>query len=137
MRHIPVIVCAVCFLLSSGVKLIPAPVQQPTGAVVEALRAATAKDKASIHATYAALEDIVSRDKGQIISTTEMFRELHSRTLKLAFGSTTLVGKYPALSPAIESVFLSKMSLDNVPVTPDVITKITSACREIQNQSGN
>jgi len=103
---------------------------KPAGVVAEALRYATATDKATVASIYESLADITERDGGERIPTTAAWREIHQNTLGLAVGGTDLVGKYPDLDDAVEEVIGSHISLDNVALS-GVADDIVAACKEI------
>lgn len=107
------------------------PAAQPkTGAVAEALRNATARDKCRIADFYDAMADVTERDGGERIPNLMAWRAMHKDALGLAFGGTDLVGKYHNLDVAIDGVLKDAVGLDNVPLS-QVASKLTDACEEI------
>ena len=105
-----------------------------TGPVADALVKATQKDKQIISNLYAAIADVTKRDNGELIPTMSEWRRFHKDSLELAVGKTNLVGKYPGLDIAIESVFSKHLTLDNV-ATATVIEDIVTACMEVSNSA--
>jgi hypothetical protein len=101
-----------------------------------ALATARWKDKAVVRDIYLAMADVIERDGGDVIVTTEMFRDMQVNCLRLAAGKTDLKGKYKDLAAEIEEVFAEFLSLDNVAITPELRAKIVAACRKVAAKSG-
>lgn len=112
----------------------PAPVEPVSGptdaAIVALLKDADSADKARVAGIYAALRDVLRRDAGKLVSTTEQWSLWQANTLKAATDGTQLKGKYPGLDVAIENVFVSKLGKgkDVVPADAAVRNKIDEAC---------
>jgi hypothetical protein len=73
-----------------------------------------AEDGAKLSGFYSALADVIERDQGRVIQTTQVLRELNRRAGLLAFQRTGIEGKYPGLAEAIEKVIADQIGLDNV-----------------------
>lgn len=98
-------------------------------AVVKALAAATAEDKAHVAGTYEGVLRVVTRDKGERIKTTEKLSDFQANTLQLAMETP---GKYEGLDVAIENVFKTQLGTDDVlPNDPATQQKIIKACQII------
>jgi mevalonate pyrophosphate decarboxylase len=111
------------------------------GPVAKALQSASSSDRAKVAAIYRALADVTSRDKGQQISTTAVWRSVHGAALRLSVGGTELVGKYKGLDLAAEAVLAKHFSLDNVALTTEINGKpvwqaIVDGCRDVEAESG-
>jgi len=107
------------------------------GAVTAALRSASSSDRKLVSSMYTSMADIIERDAAtQQISTTGIWRRCHSSALRLAFGGTSLPGKYPGLDTAVEQVLSQSFTLDDVAMTPELRAAIAAACREVAKQSG-
>lgn len=111
------------------------------GPVTKALASASSSDRAKVAAIYRALADVTERDKGTQIGTTAVWRSVHSAALRLSVGGTDLVGKYPGLDAAVESVLSKHFSLDNVALTSEVNGKpvwqsISAGCKDVETQCG-
>lgn len=116
--------------------LSPVAVRGQSGPVATAMKAATSKDRATVGGIYAALAEITERDGGKQITSLSVWRTCHSSTLRLAAGGTDLVGKYPGLDRAVEEVLGTFVSLDDLPMTPELAGKLAAGCREVAKQSG-
>lgn len=112
------------------------PVPQPavTGPVARSLASAPKADRAYVAAIYHSLADILKRDNGQRITTTSVWRAIHSDSLRLAVGGTSLKGKYPGLDKAVEETLSKHYGLEDVPLTPDMIKQIIDACKDVEAQ---
>lgn len=135
----------VAFVFPNGIPLsvVPAPTPSPTTPVTPNVPAdptianllmnAPAADKARIVGIYSALIDVVRRDAGKIIRTTEHWAMLQDNTLKLAVDATPLKGKYPGLDVAIESVFEARLGKEKEVAQVDEPTrnKIIDACNVV------
>lgn len=106
----------------------PAGPTDPT--IVKLLASAPPADKWHVAGTYQGLINVLTRDAGKQVKTTEQWAMLQSNTLKLATDGTPLKGKYTGLDVAIEAVFDSKLGKDKevIPADPAVRNKIIEAC---------
>ena len=107
------------------------PVAGPTDpALVALLKDADLADKARIAGIYAALRDVLKRDAGKLVKTTEQWALWQANTLQAAVDGTQLKGKYPGLDVAIENVFVSKLGKDKdiAQIDATVRSKIDEAC---------
>lgn len=132
MRHIPVILALAICVYTLLPKSPPTPAV--TGPVATALRSAPSSDREYLAGIYAALRDVVARDKGQRITTTAVWRAIHQDALRLAVGGTALKGKYPGLDVAVEDVLSQHYSLDDTAVGPELAEKIAAACADVEGQ---
>lgn len=111
-----------------------APDDKPVGPVdptiAALLASAPAADKWHVAGTYQGLINVLTRDAGKQVKTTEQWATLQANTLKLAVDGTPLKGKYEGLDAAIEAVFSSKLGKEKevVPADPAVLAKIVEAC---------
>lgn len=132
MRHLPFLIalaiCAYTFVQKSP------PTPAVTGPVATALRSAPSSDRAYLASIYSALADVVTRDKGQRITTTAVWRAIHQDALRLAVGGTALKGKYPGLDVAVEEVLSQHYSLDDTAVGPEMAEQIAAGCRDVEAQ---
>jgi len=128
MKHLPLIVACVVAALT----FIPTP-KKSEGPVATALIASSRSDRAHLKGIYLSLADVTEKDNGKLITTVGMWRQLHINTLKLA--ADDLKGKYPGLDVAVEKVMADSFPLEDVAMTPAIVTKITGACREVAKQS--
>lgn len=87
----------------------PAPVVETDAKIAELLANAPAEDKSRVRGMYLGMADVIARDDGELLRTTEQFSVVQANTLKLAVDGTKLKGKYPGLDVAIEAVFDRKM----------------------------
>lgn len=87
----------------------PLPVTQKDAKIVELLALAPREDRGRIAGMYLGMLDVIKRDAGKLMRTTEQFAVVQARTLALALDGTKLKGKYPGLDVAIEAVFDRKM----------------------------
>ena len=138
MKHV-VIILAALFLFYSFFATPRTAVE--VGPVAKALSSATSSDRAKVAAIYRALADVTARDKGQQISTTAIWRSVHSAALRLSVGGTDLVGKYDGLDTAAEAVLAKHFSLDNVALATEINGKpvwqaIVDGCRDVEAESG-
>lgn len=114
-----------------------APDDKPAGPVdptiVSLLAQAPAADKWHVAGTYQGLINVLTRDAGKQIKTTEQWAILQANTLTLATAGTPLKGKYVGLDVAIENVFNSKLGKDKevVPTDPATLQKIIEGCTVI------
>lgn len=109
------------------------PTVPPDATIVALLAAASPADKAHVAGIYAGLGDVITRDAGKLIKTTEQWSLLQANALTLAVDGTKLKGKYPGLDAAIEAVFESKLGKEKEVVPADEATraKILEACSVI------
>jgi hypothetical protein len=107
--------------------------QPPSGPVAQALVSAPSSDRAVVRGIYTALADVTERDKGSQIGSTAIWRDVHSAALRLAAGE--IKGKYAGLDLAVEKVLDEHFSLDNVPMTAEVVAKVVAGCKEVAKQS--
>lgn len=106
------------------------PVVPPDETIAALLAYAPAADKDHVAGTYTGLRDVVQRDAGKLMKTTEQWALLQANALQLAVDGTKLKGKYPGLDVAIEAVFESKLGKDKEVTAADEATraKIIEAC---------
>jgi hypothetical protein len=104
----------------------------PTDAkLVEILTPAAAEDLSRIAGIYDAMKTILTRDKGELVNTTEKWSLWHTNTLTRAVDTP---GKYPGLDEAIEAVFAQAVGTDDVlPANVETRAKLISACDIILN----
>lgn len=113
---------------------VSSPRPAATGPVAVALQSASSSDRAKLASIYRALADVISRDKGQLITTTAAWRSIYSDALRLAAGGTDLVGKYPGLDAAVEKVLAEHYPLENLPIDKDVAGKIAAGMTAVERQ---
>lgn len=113
---------------------VSSPRPAATGPVAVALQSASSSDRAKLASIYRALADVISRDKGQLITTTAAWRSIYSDALRLAAGGTDLVGKYPGLDAAVEKVLAEYYPLENLPIDKDVAGKIAAGMTAVERQ---
>ncbi len=136
-RHLPFIVAAG---LVAATFIMPGKLTPPSGPVAAALASASRSDRAAVRELYRSLADVTRRDQGKLITTTAAWRAVHANSLKLAFGGTTLVGKYAGLDKAVDVIVFPAMGntvrsmTDSVDGKP-LWEKIASACEEVSRQS--
>lgn len=105
----------------------PGPTVTPDEAISRILANADAADKKRIGDVYAGMRFVLERDKGQRVSTTEKFADLHANTLQLAVNYQP--GKYPNLDVEIDRVFKTTIGTDDVvSLNADVLKKVLTAC---------
>jgi hypothetical protein len=109
-------------------------VVSPKSPVTAALSPASRQDKARVAAFYSALADVVERDQA-VITTVGEFRELHSRSLDLAFKGTDLPGKHPGLDVAINAQLVAAVGTDDVPLPPAKRQALVQALKDVANAS--
>lgn len=109
----------------------PRPADPP---VASALKSATSSDRAKVASIYKALADVTQRDQGRLITSTAVWRALHSDALRLAVGGTDLVGKYPGLDKAVEETLAQHFSLDNKPLDKAQVDAIVAGCKAVEAQ---
>lgn len=102
----------------------------PASPVARCLQSASKQDRARVSAFYSALADVVERD-ASVITTTGLFRAIHSNSLDLAFKGTDLPGKYQGLDVAIDERLRSAVGLDNVGLADDKRAALVAALKEI------
>lgn len=135
----------VAFVFPDGVRIVPST---PSGPVVvtpdgpnvppdEKIRSILASadyaDKGRIRGVYIGLRDVVKRDSGKLVKTTEQLAVLQANTLNLAVNDTPLKGKYPGLDAAIEGVFERELGKEKeaAPNNEETRKKIIAACDTI------
>lgn len=130
------VVLLLAVVYPNGIKL---PVLRPTptvpadveidSAVVAALTNATAEDKAHVAGIYDGMLQVLKRDNGARIKTTEKWADFQTNTLHLAVET---VGEYSGLDVAIENVFKTQLGTDDVlPTNPETQKKLAAACQII------
>ena len=129
-RLIPVTLAAALVALS----FVSSPRPAATGPVAVALQSASSSDRAKLASIYSALADVISRDQGQLITTTAAWRSIYSDALRLAAGGTDLPKKYPGLDVAVDKVLSEHYSLDNLPVDKDMAVKIAAGMTAVERQ---
>jgi hypothetical protein len=105
-----------------------------TGPVAVALQSASSSDRAKLASIYGALADVISRDQGQLITTTAAWRSIYADALRLAAGGTDLPKKYPGLDVAVDKVLSEHYSLDNLPIDKDTSVKIAAGMNAVERQ---
>ena len=105
-----------------------------SGPVATALKSASSTDRRKVRDIYAALADVTQRDAGSRIVSVATWRASHSDALRLAVGGTDLVGKYPGLDTAVEEVLGQYVTLDNVPFTKELTSKLVAGLRAVEAQ---
>lgn len=135
MKHILAIVAAVglvwAFMPAKGTTPV---VVAPTSPVTAALSPASRQDKARVAAFYSALADVVERDQ-KVVPTVGAFRDLHARSLDLAFKGTDLPGKYPGLDVAINNALAAAVGTDDVPLPPAKRQLLLQALKDVANDA--
>lgn len=132
LKHLPLLGAALLLAFS----FFPAPKQRAEGPVAAALKSASSADRQRVAGLYGALADVTGRDKGQQITSLGQWRAVHASALRLGVGNTDLVGKYPGLDVAVDTVLRSKVGeLNNTPLTDAVIASLIDGCREVVRQS--
>lgn len=134
LKHAAVIL-AVLFALSQFIKPKgPDPRPVAVAPVKTALQSAPSTDRAKVRGVYRSLADVTKRDAGRLITSTSVWRAIHSDALRLAVGGTDLIGKYPNLDTAVEEVLAQHFSLDNLPLTPERVAQIVAGCEAVEAQ---
>lgn len=105
-----------------------------TGPVAVALQSASSSDRAKLASIFGALADVISRDQGQLITTTAAWRSIYADALRLAAGGTDLPKKYPGLDVAVDKVLSEHYSLDNLPIDKDMAVKIAAGMTAVERQ---
>lgn len=101
--------------------------------IVTLLATAEPADKRRLNGVYSALSQVLTRDNGKRITTTEKWAEVATNTLQLAIATP---GKYPGLDVAIEAVFLAQVGTDDVlPNNSDTLKKLVAACDIVANSA--
>lgn len=129
-RLIPLALAAALVALS----FVSSPRPAATGPVAVALQSASSSDRAKLASIYGALADVISRDQGQLITTTAAWRSIYSDALRLAAGGTDLPKKYPGLDVAVDKVLSEHYSLDNLPIDKDLSVKIAAGMTAVERQ---
>ena len=89
--------------------VVPEPAVEKDAKIAELLANAPVEDKNRVRGMYLGMADVIKRDGGKLMRTTEQFSVLQANTLKLAVDGTKLKGKYPGLDVALEAVFDKKL----------------------------
>jgi hypothetical protein len=136
LKHVLVLAALVYALSQFTTRKNPEPSPRPVAValVTEALQSAPSSDRKAVAGVYRALADVTERDNGRLITSTSVWRAIHSDALRLAVGGTDLVGKYPGLDTAVEKTLAKHFSLDNLPLTPDLVANIAAGCRAVEAQ---
>lgn len=129
-RLIPLALAAALVALS----FVSSPRPAATGPVAVALQSASSSDRAKLASIYSALADVISRDQGQLITTTAAWRSIYSDALRLAAGGTDLPKKYPGLDVAVDKVLSEHYSLDNLPIDKAMAVKIAAGMTAVERQ---
>jgi len=129
-RLIPLALAAALVALS----FVSSPRPAATGPVAVALQSASPSDRAKLASIYKALADVISRDQGQLITTTAAWRSIYADALRLAAGGTDLPKKYPGLDVAVDKVLSEHYSLDNLPIDKDMAVKIAAGMVAVERQ---
>lgn len=128
MKHLPVIIALILVVIGF------LPGRQPaTGPVAAALSSAPSSDRAKVSAIYRALADVTERDGGQQIATMAVWRDVHRSALRLAAGE--IKGKYAGLAEAVEKVLGEHVSLDDVAMSKEQVSKVVAGCRDVERQA--
>ena len=131
LKYLPLTLAALLVAAS----FVSSPRPAATGPVADALKSASSSDRAKVRSIYGSLADVMARDQGRLITTTAAWRAIYSDALRLAAGGTDLVGKYPDLDEAVETVIAQHYSLDNLPIDPPLADKIVAAMKAVERQS--
>jgi hypothetical protein len=134
MKHILALVVAVALAWSFSQGNIPTPAPKPISPVAQVLASAPKEDRARVAGFYSALADVVERDD-KTVNTVGVFRELHGKSLDLAFKGTDLPGKYPGLDTAINDLVVASVGRDDVPLPPAKRQALVQALKDIANAS--
>lgn len=135
MKHLPIVLAAALVAYT----FLPTPETPPpaTGPVAQALRSAPSADREFVASIYRSLADVVRRDAGQRLTTAALWRAVHRDTLALAAGSGPIKGKYAGLDTAIEETLAKYYSLQDVAMTPELVSQIVAACEDVERQCRN
>lgn len=131
MKHILALLVAAS-LVWSFYKPTPVNPPAPPSPVTQALSPATTQDKARVAGFYSALADVVERDD-TVVNTVGTFRELHGKSLDLAFKGTDLPGKYPGLDVAINDLLVAAVGTADVPLPPAKRQALVQALKDVAN----
>jgi hypothetical protein len=133
MKHILAVLVAASLVWSFYT---PSPVNPPAppSPLTQALSPANKQDKARVAGYYSALADVVERDD-KTVNTVGVFRDLHGKSLDLAFKGTDLPGKYPGLDTAINDLVVAAVGRDDVPLPPAKRQALVQALKDIANAS--
>lgn len=139
------VVLALSFVFPNGITIpqpvtpvnpVPAPVVNTDAAIVNLLRNAPATDKAAVRGIYLGAADVLRRDGGKQMRTTEHWANYQARALTFAVDGTELKGKYPGLDVAIDDVFSRALvTKDVVAVDTAVLQKLIDSCETIANSA--
>lgn len=122
------------FLIVTFLPKTPTPPPAVTGPVAAALRSAPSADRAYIAGIYKALADVTRRDQGRQITTTSVWRAVHQSALRLAADSSNVKGKYKGLDVAVEETLAQHFSLDEAPMTDELMEQIVAGCKDVEAQ---
>ena len=133
-KHLAAVVVLALLLVSFvPIGTLPAPSPAPARTPVsEALAPASGQDRERVSAFYGALADVVERDAG-VVSSVGQFREVHARSLDLAFKGTDLPGKYPGLDRAIDQQLAMAVGTDDVPLTAAKRAALVQALKDVSH----
>lgn len=141
------VVLALSFVFPNGVTInlptpvvpvdpTPAPVGNKDPKIAALLRGASAKDRASVRGIYTGAADVLRRDGGKQMRTTEHWANYQARALNFAVDGTDLKGKYPGLDVAIDEVFARLVGTkDVVAVDAVMLQKLIEACETVANSA--
>ena len=108
-------------IASFGQKYLPVPVR-PAPAASAVLDGLSAADARSLRDFYSAMADIVVRDgkaASPVCLTTFDLRNRHKQALQMAFGQTSMVGKYAGLGDKLDAYLLQAVGALDVPLTAE------------------
>lgn len=131
MKHVLPIVAGALLLYTFLPKTTP---PAGTGPVSIALRSASLADRAYVGRIYGALSDVTRRDKSQQITTTSIWRAVHSSALRLAADGSNVKGKYPGLDLAVEETLAKHFPRGDVPITDELREQIIAGCKDVEAQ---
>lgn len=101
--------------------------------ILALLANATPDDKARFDSVYTGLANVLTRDKGVRVNTTEQFHDIQANTLQLAVEKP---GVYSGLDVAIEQLFDGAIGSKEVQaITPDMLKKIVDVCETIASSA--
>lgn len=107
---------------------------KPDAKIVEILAGAAPRDRARVVGVYLGLREVLKRDVGKRVNTTEKLEELQANTLQLAIEKP---GKYDGLDEAIETVFKNAVKAAKAdpavvnPMTPEIQASVIKACEVV------
>ena len=136
MKHLPIVLAAALVAYTFLPARAPAPVPV-SGEVATALASASKADRQYVADMYKALADITQRDGGRLIATTGVWRLIHRDTLAFGVADTQLKDKYAGLDVAIEATLAEYFPKTDVPMTPELVSKIVQGCKAVEVQCRN